>query len=225
MASGSMPIDVRRGIVFIHIPKTGGTSIEHMLGLMQPQSLYGRSEDGSGRSDKTLQHLTWAELHAHADSRFLSGALKFAFVRNPWDRFLSEYLWRRSWYFRDIQSRSDYFYSAQDLKSLDAFVRVLNLPQPKRVEARRGFDGHLESQLSFVIDVNAEVAMNFVGRFENFASDVHRVCRLIGMEPPPIVHLCRTRRDRHYRDYYSSYARRAVESFYKDDIRQFGYEF
>jgi len=65
-------------LIFVHVPKTGGTSIEGVL----------REHNG-----KLLMH---NELNRHAypeDTQPLMGEgfIRFAFVRNPWDQFVS--LW------------------------------------------------------------------------------------------------------------------------------------
>jgi len=65
----------RGRVVFIHINKTGGTSIECALHL--------RSERLSAR-----------EKRARLGERRWQRAFKFAFVRNPWDKVVSHYHYR-----------------------------------------------------------------------------------------------------------------------------------
>jgi len=65
----------RIDFVFVHINKTGGTSIEQALGL-------------------PLRHRTATELRAQLGERIWTQRFKFAFVRNPWSRVASQYFYR-----------------------------------------------------------------------------------------------------------------------------------
>lgn len=89
--------------VFVHIPKTGGTSVEYFflreMGLNPPEPLNagtfykGLKHLGLGRKeDFPLQHLRAWELK----KRLLNYSQKYSFslVRNPTDRFISELAWK-----------------------------------------------------------------------------------------------------------------------------------
>ena len=67
-------------IIFIHIPRTGGTSIEKYFDF----------KFSADWSPETAQHLTMEEYNEHYD---LDKYFKFTTVRNPWDRLMSWYLW------------------------------------------------------------------------------------------------------------------------------------
>jgi chondroitin 4-sulfotransferase 11 len=62
-------------VAFVHINKTGGTSIEQALGLR-------------------FQHLTAIELRDQLGARYWNEKFSFAFVRNPWDKVASHYRYR-----------------------------------------------------------------------------------------------------------------------------------
>ena len=64
-----------RPFVFIHINKTGGSSVEKALGIR-------------------LDHSTAAEKYAQLGSQAWSRKFVFTFVRNPWDKVVSHYHYR-----------------------------------------------------------------------------------------------------------------------------------
>jgi len=64
-----------RPFVFIHINKTGGSSIERALGLH-------------------LEHMTALEKRAQLGANYWDRKFSFAFVRNPWDRAVSHFHYR-----------------------------------------------------------------------------------------------------------------------------------
>ncbi len=107
---------------FIHIPKTGGTSIERAFGWYQ-----GNRGD---QDHKTL--LDKIESGAIDDSTFV-----FTFVRNPWDRMVS---WYRN-VIRDERKRKRLKYSPRE--KFSTFVeKTINreqfLPQTHWVENPEG---------------------------------------------------------------------------------------
>jgi chondroitin 4-sulfotransferase 11 len=223
-----MPIDIERNLIFVHIPRTGGTSIERLLGMVDSRRFWSRKPIPALLiPDRTPQHFTWRELTLHLVGDYRK-AFKFAFVRNPWDRFASEFRWRQLNYHRSVAAGkvvSELYYNSNDLVTIDAFVRTLELSREKRLSARRGFDAHLEPQLSFVLDDSEAMVMDFVGRYEQFESHVRSVAARFGVKVGLIPHAQSTRREGDYRQLFSAYSRSAVESFYRDDIREFGYVF
>lgn len=64
-----------RPYVFIHINKTGGSSIEHALGV-------------------GLDHSTAAEKFEQLGAEAWAKKFTFTMVRNPWDKVVSHYHWR-----------------------------------------------------------------------------------------------------------------------------------
>ena len=74
--------------IFIHIPKTAGTSIEQFLKDNNKNEL----EYLGVRNNRSLQHLTALELSKEIPYVFKI-YYKFSFVRNPYDRLLSVYYW------------------------------------------------------------------------------------------------------------------------------------
>lgn len=78
-----MPISFKHKAVFVHIPKTGGQSVSKMLGIPRnsPQNYYWEG----------LTHLPLKTIKEQVD---IEDFYVFTFVRNPYDKILSEYNWR-----------------------------------------------------------------------------------------------------------------------------------
>lgn len=86
-------------IIFIHIPKTGGTTIQHALDIR-----------GCNHIDR----------YKYTDD---SNKYFFTFVRNPWDRLVSAYTYLKS----DTCNNGDKKHGAQLPNTFDGFVTQLLL--------------------------------------------------------------------------------------------------
>ena len=86
-----------KSVLFIHIPKTGGTSVENLLSSQGPMSLHSlgqkanRVRMGAERQGRgiPLQHLHAAALTTLLQPQQVDYA--FVIVRDPVDRLVSEY--------------------------------------------------------------------------------------------------------------------------------------
>jgi hypothetical protein len=74
--------------IFIHIPKTAGTSIEQFI----KDKKYNLDFLGF-RNNRSLHHLRAIELKKILGSLVYNIYYKFSIVRNPYERLLSEYYW------------------------------------------------------------------------------------------------------------------------------------
>lgn len=128
---------------------------------------------------------------------------KFCFVRNPYERAVSDYLYRT----RNEAAPPTF---TEHLEGLLA-------------DARAGKHKHDNWPM---YTVNDTVAVDFVGRFENLEEDFREATRRAGLEG---VELAGTEKRRSYpkpwRAYYSDGDRERVEALYGDEIRYFGYTF
>ena len=82
-----------RAILLVHIPKTGGSSLEEMLvdaGALQALKFHKRL----GFSASTPQHMQWDVLRRWVPKEFYN--FSFTVVREPYARLASEYAWRQT---------------------------------------------------------------------------------------------------------------------------------
>lgn len=147
-----MPLDRSRGLLFVHIPKTAGTSIEERLGLRgnwqqeDQEACFGLIQSlpllQQQFSSNFLQHLTLAELTVLLGPE-LHGCIPFTVVRDPWTRLISSF--RR----KDPDLCQLYRYRCHaELEQLDlaAFIEVASwLDHP-----------HLRPQRRFLVGAGAD---------------------------------------------------------------------
>jgi hypothetical protein len=87
-------------------------------------------------------------------------------------------------------------------------------------------DEHFRSQHHNLTNVWGEIAVDFVGRYENLEADFRRVAERIGL--PPTISLPRIQANPqpvHYVDYYTAATRDAVATRFAQDIALFSYRF
>ena len=95
-----MPVDRQAKLIFVHIPKTAGTSIELALNLHGDwrrenlHSLFGQIQSQAllrqNLTSNFLQHLKLHEIQALMGDEFADYEI-FTVVRDPWTRFLSSF--------------------------------------------------------------------------------------------------------------------------------------
>jgi len=198
-------ISHKHRFIFIHIPKTGGTSIEEALRDETCQLLPGEWDRGRVRHTP-LNHLTLQEV---ADYAILTPAqfksyFKFCFVRNPWDRLVSEIFcpWMSPWF--------------KDMPVDQRIRRACEL-----AVTPTGIANHLRVQQAFIHAAGLE--MDFIGRFEHLEEDFGQLCRLLGINVA-LPHLNRSAH-RPYQEYYDDETQALVAATYRQDIDAFQYKF
>ena len=213
-----MPVSRALRCIFVHIPRTGGTSIEVALGMHgdwrveNKATMFGQiaSPELARRVASTafLQHATASELRGLLPEEF-GKYFRFTFVRNPWDRLVSVYSRM------DPHMRASAESAGLPLKgiSFDEFV--------ERTEHFR--DAHLDAQDRFVFDAAGHGLVDFIGRYERLAEDFAAVCARLG-QTVDLPHRNASTHDA-YRQYYSDATRKIVERRYGADIEKFGYQF
>jgi len=219
--------------LYVHIPKTAGQSIEQFfmdkLGLSwetnRDQLLLGNNTDPLRGTEK-LSHLSAAE---YVSSGYLTQTefdrlYKFSFVRNPWERIVSEYRYRNYFHHRSFRD----------------FVKH-RLPAPGWDDKYR----HIMSQYDMLHDRQGQLLVNFVGRFESLQEDFTQVCGHLGIDDAKLPH--RNRSDKksrnlrrrlrnwlyfngengkvNYLDFYDEETIAIVRDLYHMDLQAFGYPY
>jgi hypothetical protein len=218
-----MILSKKYNFIFIHIWKTGGTSVRESLikGIHKRKFIqklnvfYDRVIAKLTRIylNKPISfigilivpsHLSATELKNLIGEEKYNRYFKFAFVRNPWDFYISLYLYIR-------QSKKHPHHKIISKLSFGDFLEI----QLKNNEF---------SQKKMIYDKNGNLLVDYIGRFENINDDFAKICNILGIENN-LIHINKTKRSYNYRDYYDDYLRKKVAEIAKEDIETFNYEF
>ena len=193
---------------FIHIPKTGGSTISSVLSQNSfanlPERIKEHKCNVSNPHEWTMKHSRIHELDMRYQNFFC-----FAFVRNPWDLMVSSYSW---------------------------WTQNTHLPVRRdcgQILKTQGFNSFIKTNSSFINECyhqnNGQLhwlndKINFIGRFENLQDDFNIVCDKIGIPQQQLPHTNKTNH-KHYTEYYDDETREIVAEKYARDIEYFGYKF
>ncbi|MEL6772057.1 MAG: sulfotransferase family 2 domain-containing protein [Bacteroidota bacterium] len=178
--------------VFIHINKTGGSSVEKALGA--------RFEHKTAQEKITmLGRNAW-------DRKFT-----FCIVRNPWDRAVSLFHYRKM---------TDQTGLADTEMGFQTWLRqTLQDQDPAFYDKPRMF----MPQRDWIADDNGQILVDYTMRFENLHRSFEEVARRLGKDVR-LPHLKKSKR-RDYRTYYDAATIDLVAEFYAVDLEAFGYTF
>lgn len=184
--------------IFIHTPKTAGSSIKHTL----PN---GRKIGDTHEHARIIKQ--W-----HPDKWDVY--FTFAFMRNPWDRLFSMYKFRMK-----KMKRSESF---QEWFQKDLMYTEIERKQTPKDDPL--IPNLMKPQVNWLKDKNGEIIVDFIGQFEYLERDWFYVCDQLELQRTPLPHIQKTSPS-NYKDYFTPYMRDFVAEHFKPDIEMFGYEF
>ncbi|MBN9668726.1 sulfotransferase family 2 domain-containing protein [Roseibium aggregatum] len=206
----------QKTILFIHIPKTGGTSVEEAFQAAGPKALF---------SDRRPVGLRCTPQHFHGD--LLSAVMQrefvdysFAVVRHPVDRLVSEFFYRC----KDLKFR----YYAGFRR------RKVRISEASPAELTRAFSGWLDRILAdystnpFILDNHIRPQAEFTSQFDpvvfrfedGLQSALDTIGAKIGHAFGPVPHANASNRPRFP---IAQADLLKLKTFYASDFETFGY--
>lgn len=207
-----MIVSHQQRFIFVAIPKTGTHSVrqglrEHMGpdDMEQARLFVEKSFPIPEIARMGHGHISLAEIRPFLGDDVFGDYFKFAFVRNPFDRFVS--------YCAFVTSREGSF-----------------LRDPKRVMRHFLFTAPPTSHIIFrpqhlfLTDREGTLLSDYLGKVEEMQASYDAVCERIGISSTLLDHANRSRRG-DYRDYYDQELIDGVAKIYARDLELFGYDY
>ena len=205
-----MRISHKHKFVYIAIPKTGSTSVRSALNDYTDITSVG------DRNSPYLHHVTADVLKKHFDEKKWNwdDYFKFTFVRNPWEREVSNYEYKR---------KSKYMWEKYKHGSKQHYQECCRLferyPTFKSSVMDTGF-----SYDRFYMDDNDNDLLDFVGKCEDMQINLDFICDKLQI-PKIILEHKNKSKHKHYSEYYDEESKKHIENLHSNAIKRFKYEF
>ncbi len=219
-----MLISLKYKFLFIHIAKTGGTSIRSALQRYRWRDTGCWWASLCNRISSLWGHRIGVKIPRHAKTiaakemlpkETFDSLFKFAFVRNPWDLQVS------SWHHI---KRERAHIIPDTVKTFEDFI--LWKADKENRPYHYIIDTSMEYQTDYLVDLHRRPIVNFVGRYETLNRDFKRICSIIEINPPVLPHKRQAKdRKKDYRSYYTDRLAEIVGELFEIDISFLGYSF
>ena len=214
---------------FIHIPKTGGTMMRVWGEFNIPDKM---TEGVCFKYPGTTVNRHW-QLNKIKEVWPDPGTV-FTFVRNPYDRLVSQFHWVGQAAKKRLKEKYDYHFEKSikwDIlesksydKGFDRYVRALYNKEYNEIwfDKWRYENGwtRADTQLSWLIGGKADIVI----KLEEIDSKFYIIQDLLGCKEPFLTALNASEHD-HYSTYYTAETKKMVSEMFKEDLDTFNYDF
>jgi Sulfotransferase family len=234
-----MFISHQHQFIFIHIGKTGGTSIETALCQHLGVDFEETEKSPAG---EWWKH-SWAKyMRRRVGEQIWNDYFTFAFVRNPYDMILSLFsMYTQYPEYTNPRVHPDLYHPWNQYNGFAHFIRSMGKQDHEPDERWRDqltelgaktqmdvWNGLKNLQTSYLTDSwqaregLGSILVDFVGRYETLQSDFNSVCRTLGL---PSLELAKQGATEHppYHECYDAEMKQIVYRHFAVDIERFGY--
>jgi hypothetical protein len=210
--SDRMIVSHQHRFIFAAIPKTGTHSVRQALrahlgpGDIEQVGLFvDKRFPYAALAQIRHGHLGLEQVHPYLGDQVFDSYFKFAFVRNPFDRFVS---------YCAFMTRNEGVFESQPQLVMR---RILFELQPLQ---------HIlyQPQHTLLVDGQGRLLADYIGRAEQMQSSYDAICARIGIPSQALSKVNSSRRG-DYRQYYDQALVDGVSALYRRDLELFGYDF
>ena len=234
-----------RAFIFIHNPKTAGTSIKYIISNNNSLNFEIDYKDLSLFSKVFKRSISSQHFHPELkyykkilSNNFYKNCFKFYTIRNPYDKIVSLYCWLKqqgSYYNHSIKNLNNSKGVNKYLESLNSNRSFLFLTSKsiKRVPKNISFKEfiinlenycHQNELLNFSKSKHFDDFEDFI-RFENLQQDSRRIFNKLNLKINNFdIKINQTER-KDYKYYYDSSTIEKIYNIFKEDINYFKYDF
>lgn len=198
--------------IFVHIRKAAGTSLRDILeqvSIPRNRGLWNKLLSRNGiaidyHKYAFRKHSPLIEAQRSMPVDKFDQYFKFAIVRNPWERLVSEFEY----------TKKDLTHSRNKKVTSMSFAEFVEF-QAKRYDA---------FQSNMLKDKDGKICMDYIGRFENLEETLSHISQKINLDCTKIPHINKIKR-KSFREYYDSELVDKVSQYWQEDIKNFNYSF
>jgi len=202
--------------IFLHFVKTGGSSIERCFnsGDGYRETTY-KKEGHPNRIIKEEHHTSSKKYISLNGKEIWDEYFKFSFVRNPWDWFVSHFLW-------DIE-----VYNQNKKKGLPQKYRRRFIVEECDADFEKYVRKGSERPNWFKFPSMKEFCdgVDYIGRFENLQLNFDEICDKISKPRMNLPRLKASSGRLHYSHYYNEETSEMIYNVMKEDVEHFKYKF
>ena len=232
-------------VLYMHIPKTGGTSFKHAFDsfeevITENSSIIKRSPIFH---QENLKVLNFKISNCSRFKKILNDKWdhiwKVALVRNPWDRYVSNWKWltrkeklypTKGWSARGWKGEDGQISFENFVKQMSQCYIELN-----KLHGYQHDKWHIRNQIEHLVDERGKIMVDYVARFENIEQEFSFVCEKAGISTslPYLNHTGHYSGEEkthqptkiHYSKYYTPELIEIVRERCSADIETFDYEY
>jgi len=190
-------------MIFIHIPKTGGTSIEKMFGALKTKKI--TFEKSKKQVDimpfKVEKHYDASDVEVQYKN-FIESYFKWTIVRNPWEREYS--------FYNMVNGRR------KNKKTFLEYLKTTKINKKDKV---------LQDQINFIFNKkNQKPIVDKIVRYENLANDWKNICQIIKKPFEEMIHINKGEYEEEISKAYNQECVDFVAELRKKDIEYLKYD-